>query len=463
VKFIATLMRSNVPPVYWLIPTILLTLSVSGCASKAGKAEVAANEEKSTDETALSVRAEAVQLRTIEQTVEGIGRCETLPDRVASLTPAVEGRIQRMVLKLGDAVQRGQAIVELDTRLAKANLAEKTASRDGLQASLELLKAPPRAEELKSQELAVAAAALAFDKANATAERLRPLLSKEQIPQAQMYEADMAISLAKLQRESADAQLAAMKLGPRPEAIAEAQAKITTAEALVDSAQAQLDLHTLTVPIDGILDSLSCQLGQTIAPGTPIGEVVDTRQLIIALWIPAREASRVALGQIVHVQPTQTSRTPGSEELESEALEGAVTFIGRAVDLQTGNLPVQILIDNSTGRFAAGQMVSVSITVGAKKNVLAVPASALFDVGEGPAICVVRDGKSVRAVPELGVRDRQWVQVLGSDLKESLSPNDQIITEGGYNLPDGTAVKVESESTGESQKAEPRAAPGEQP
>ncbi len=81
-------------------------------------------------------------------------------------------------------------------------------------------------------------------------------------------------------------------IGPRPEAVAEAEGKIKTAEALVDFSQAHLEFHTIRAPIDGVLDSLTCHPGQTIAVGTPIGEVVDTRQVFAAVWLPARSAWR---------------------------------------------------------------------------------------------------------------------------------------------------------------------------
>ena len=83
-------------------------------------------------------------------------------------------------------------------------------------------------------------------------------------------------------------QLQAMKLGLRVEAIAEARSRIYTADATVESAQAQLNLFTLKSPIAGVLDSLNCRLGQTLSPGTSVGEIVDARELMVVVWLPAR-------------------------------------------------------------------------------------------------------------------------------------------------------------------------------
>ena len=94
-----------------------------------------------------------------------------------------------------------------------------------------------------------------------------------------------------------------MMIGPRPEAVAEAEGRIKTADALVAFSQAHLDYHTIRSPIDGTLDSLTCHPGQTIAIGTPIGEVVDTRHVFASIWLPTRSALSVRVGQAARVRP----------------------------------------------------------------------------------------------------------------------------------------------------------------
>ncbi len=454
----------------WLAVAPLCVVFV-GCGQHAAPTE--RNSSAASVDEAVPVVLEAAELRTMQATVVGLGRCEALPDRIASLTPAMEGRVKQIVPRLGDWVKQGQNIVLLDTQIAEANLAEKTAARDGMQASLELLQAEPRPEDLKSQELAVELAKSSLEKARLAVERLRPLQGKE-ISAAQMYEAENVVKQAQLQVQTSEAQLLVLKLKPRAEAIREAQSRIRTASAQLETAQAQLKLLTLVSPIDGDFDSITCRLGQTITVGTPVGEVVDARTLNVMVWLSAREAARVKVGQAATVQmgATQTGvesdGTPpaNAEPAESKApdkpaadrataettpaenappeqrasIAGKVSFIGRAADPLTGNLPVRILVDNPSGQLHLGQSVSVSIVIREKQHALVIPAAALFDVGQGPVFNIVRDGKSVRAFPEFGLRDSQWVEVLGEHLSD-LKPGEQIIVDGGYNLPEGNAVK----------------------
>src|SRR5271157_2096947 len=176
--------------------------------------------------------------------------------KLAMLTHAVEGHVHELVIKQGETVKKGQPIVELDQSVALADLAEKTATRDGLKASLALLKSLPRPEERRSNELAVEQAKVALERAQAALERLRPLRAQREVSEQQVFEAKLAVTSAKILQQTAEAQLHTMLIGPRPEAVAEAEAKITVADGAVAFSKAHLDLHTIRAPIDGVLDSL---------------------------------------------------------------------------------------------------------------------------------------------------------------------------------------------------------------
>ena len=191
------------------------------------------------------VKTEPARLGTVTETVDGLGRCEALPDHIATLTPAVEGHVHELLVAQGDAVKKGQPIVEFDTAVARADLKEKTATRDGLKASLALLKSLPRAEERRATELAIEQAKLAVTLAKEAADRLRPLHDRREVSDQQLFVAEKAVEQAQIQQHTAEAQLRVMLIGPRPEAVAEAEGKIKTADALVDFSRAHLDYHTI--------------------------------------------------------------------------------------------------------------------------------------------------------------------------------------------------------------------------
>ena len=270
---------------------------------------------------------------------------------------------------------------------------------------------------------------------------MRPLRARKEVSEAQLYDTEQLLVQAQLQLQSAEAQLELLLVGPRVEAVAEAVARLASAEQAVGLAHAHRDLLSLRSPIDGVLDSLSCHPGQALAAGTIIGEVVDARRLNVVAWLPPASAARVKPGQTVRVElpdvpvsqaaepadndpeqtasaatepsaeaPSDASTGPADTHVASESpsreatgpsrqATGKVVSVGRIVDSLTGNLPVRMLLENADQRLAIGQTVSVSIVVAEHTQALVVPSAALIDLGDGPVVVVVREGKAIQLHP----------------------------------------------------------------
>ena len=421
-----------------------VSLGFAGCHGGSPSADAEAEHSAKDEEPHVTVTTEPARRGTALRTVEGLGRSEAIPEKLATLTPAVEGHVHALLVKLGETVAKNQPIVEFDKSVALADLAEKSATRDGLKAALDLLKALPRPEESRSNELAVDQAKVALDRATRLAESLKPLLARHETSEQQVVDAELAVTQAKLQLQTAEAQLRVMMIGPKPEAIAEAEAKVKMAEGAVEFSKAHLAYHTIRSPIDGVLDSLTCHPGQTIAVGTMVGEVVDTRQVLASVYLPAGSALAVRVGQQAQVRTVDSGlENGGAVAGDANLSPGKVDFVGRIADPQTGNLPVRVLVDNPKGLLTVGQTVGLTITVAEQKGVLEVPSVSILDLGEGPVLTVVRDGKTALLHPELGASHAGWVAISGTDLKEG----EPVIVEGGYNLPEGTPVEAAPSKT----------------
>jgi len=396
------------------------------------------------------VRVVKAQRLEMADHVSGLGRCEALADRIAALTPLVEGRVEKVLVAPGQEVLAGQPIVQLDTTLARADLAEKESLRDSLVASLALLKSLPRPEEQQVAKLQIADAQIAVARAQSVVDRLRPLRARNEVSEQQMFEAEQTLAQAKVQQQAAEAQHRTMMLGPRSEAVAESQAKIAVAENAVASSQARLDLHTIRSPIDGKLDRLNCYPGQTLTLGTTIGQIVDMQRVVATVWLPIRAVHSVRAGQSAVVSGSQRGqqarRMAASTAPQRRHLHGEVVSVAHMVDPQTGNVPVRIAVDNPDDTLLIGETVEVTIAVTEPSPSIAVPRKAVWSVGGDELITVVRSGKAVVLTPRFGVVNGDWIAISGTDLQQG----EPVIVEGAYNLPDGTMVTIAEH--GEAQK-----------
>ena len=431
----------------WSIAVAVLILPcLAGCARSIADPPAGNHEDA---EPAVTVRVVPAQYRTLQQTVKALGQCEALVGKLAMLTPALEGHVYAILVEQGASVKAGQPIIELDPGLPAADLAEKVAVGGAAKASLELLRSLPRPAEQQISKLAIEQARVASERAQSLLDNLKPLAERNEVSRQQMFDAEKAVEQARLQKESAEAQFRVSMLGPRAEAVAEAMSRIAIAEQAAKTSQVRLDLHTLRAPIDGVLQDLTCHPGQTIAAGTPVGEIVDSRKINVLAWLPPRSARAVRVGQKAEV----LCAAGGQEKahMPEEAFAAEVVFVGQVADAQTGNLSVRCLVNNPEGHLAIGQTVSLSIIVNEEVKVLSVPVAAIFDLGEGPLVCIVRAGKSEQLHPRLGTSHEGWVAVTGTDLKDG----DRVVVEGGYNLEDETPVNVEDGAPVKANTAEP--------
>ncbi|MCE9547122.1 MAG: efflux RND transporter periplasmic adaptor subunit [Planctomycetia bacterium] len=407
------------------------------------KEKEAEPKEKET-EASVVVRVAPAQRRALEEKVRALGRCQAPPEKLAKLAALVEGRVDKILAKPGQHVKAGQPVVQFDTTLAAADMAEKSAARDSLLATLNVLLAPPREEELQAARLAIEQAKIAEKRASATVDQLRSLRARGDASAPQLFDAEQTLADAQVQLKAADSRLALLQLAPRAQAVAEAQSKITEAERALASSTAKCNLLTIRAPIEGELDSLNCNPGQTLSVGTILGEVVDARHLMATIWISAGTAHRIQAGQAATVSPTGLSMAASAVT----GIAGHVVSVGRVADPQTGNVPVVIELPDPGGVLTVGQVVEGAVTVKKHEPLLAVPRAAIQDEGEGPLLVVVRLGKTAVLHPQLGLAADDWVAVAGTDLKEQ----EPVVIEGGYHLPEGTLVRIDTPAPAEAAK-----------
>lgn len=403
----------------------------------------------------VTVHCVPAQKQALSVSVSTLGRTELLPENLGALTATVEGHVHKLLVNLGDRVKAGQPLVQLDLTVAKTALAEKQATLDSLKAALVLLASKPRPEEVRAAELAVEQGKLSVEHAQSVIERYRPLAARNEVSRQVFADAQHTLKLDLVQRDTAQAQLKVLNLGPRPEAIAEAQTKINIAEQAVANAKALLDLHTLCSPISGTIDSLTCHPGQTLTVGTAVGEIVDRSRLLVTGYLPARSTRQVEPGMSVRLETVDgENREPAGK---SDEITGQVSFVGSVADPQTGNFPARILVDNADGRLRVGQVVKALIKLRTEQPALVVPQTAIFDQGEGPILAVVRDGKIKQLHPELGTAEGGMVAVLKTDLHEG----DQVVMDGAYNVKDGTDATIAPAPAADATKSAETAKAGE--
>ena len=133
----------------------------------------------------------------------------------------------------------------------------------------------------------------------------------------------MALTQARVQQQKAEMALTIAMLGPRRGG-RRGPGPHHCRRGGRGAGQAQRDLHTVRAPIDGILDKITCRLGQTLTVGTPIGEIVDSRRLYALVWLPMCDARLVRVGQAAQVS---SGDLPASRKVPAGQANRGIDFL----------------------------------------------------------------------------------------------------------------------------------------
>ncbi len=396
---------------------------------------------------AQPVEAAPVQKRAMPQGRQFVGTVEPL--KTSTIGSAVEELVESFLVDEGDAVKEDDVLVELRIDAVAIQLKAAEAELRFRQKELDELENGSRQEEIDRAEAEVWAAAAVRDYAAQRLRRTEQLAEQRVITEEELQEKTSAAIAAE---RNFDAKLAAWLLvlaGPRDEKIEQARARVAMQTETVNHLKDEKARHTILAPFDGIVTREHTEVGQWVAKGDPVVELVDISKVLVEVPVLEDYVGRLRPGMKWIGVEVNALR---GEELEpwvaDKLRQGVIDAVVPQGDVRSRSFPVKVLYDNPVvdGRplLAAGMLARVTLPVGDETEVLAVPKDALV-LGEGEAkVWVVNPEaeppKQVRPVPvQVGTAsDERWIEVKG-DLKEG----ELVITKGNERVVPVAPVKVE--------------------
>lgn len=318
-----------------------------------------------------------------------------------AMTQAREGKVALEVRGPGAVASRIQ--VTVSTRVTGILKALQADQGDSVKAGqlLALLEDSDAAAKAGSAAAAAAASQRNIAEADAALAKAR---ADRELAQSNFRREEEVFRAGYISQAAMDVVAAALKSAQSAEASAAATLAARQAESRASAQEAVYAraLHTftrITAPMDGLIVAREAEVGDTVAPGTPIFRLVDTR----TLWVAARIDESV-VGQVEVGQPATIRLRSGKE------VPGEVARINRQSDAATRELEVDVAFREIPERFAIDQEAQVVIHAGEEKGVV-IPASALFQQGREFGVLVVTDGRAVFRPVRTGASDGERVAV----------------------------------------------------
>jgi HlyD family secretion protein len=375
----------------------------------------------STADKKITVLAtETVTRGTVRKVLEQTGIVKSQVGAIIKIGTRATGTIDKMMVKVGDPVEKDQLVALIDSRELEAQSTEARAKLAAAQAELNRVEQvyPLRIKEAR-HDLALTRARADYLHNNYLRQQKlaeRNVISKDTIEdvhqQAEVEANQVSVkqsTLERLQREFTDEA-------------AKARAAVKQAEASLAALDVRKSYTRIYSPISGVVSQVTAQEGETIVAGLQVANlitVIDPARLEMWTYVDETDIGQVHPGQPVEFR---VDAYPG------RVFKGTVDTIYPEPEIRDNIVYYRALvkINPEQATYLRPEMTTqVQIIVAVKDDVLEIPNNALKWV-DGRQVVFVQDtdGKIRQVTPDLGLAG-----VTNTEVVEGLTAGDRVATQ----------------------------------
>jgi RND family efflux transporter MFP subunit len=332
-----------------------------------------------------------------------------LPGNIQAVTEApilarADGYIQRRLVDIGDRVQAGQPVAEIEAPELDQQVRQAKANLQQAQAGLE--QALANHEQGKSN----------LELARVTAQRWGNLLAQGVVSRQDndQYQAQYQSQLAGVQALE--------------KAIAVQRGNVAAAEANLARLDEMQNYRVVKAPFAGVITMRNVDVGVLVNAGnTLLYRIAQTGTLRTYVNVPQTNASSIRPGQ-----PARLSVT----NLPGRSFTGTVARTANSLDPTSRTMLVEVQVPNADGALLPGMYAQVDLSSARADPPLLVPGDALLVRADGTQVAVVRPDSTVHLQKiRIGRDYGDRLEVL-----EGLQEGDRIIANPGDNAREGVKV-----------------------
>ena len=340
---------------------------------------------------AVDVQAEKLEPRTIRSSVLASGRL--VHEEQVKLSTEEIGKVTAIYVAEGDAVKKGQLLLQIDDQRYRAAVEQNEAAARVQQIAIER-------QELQAQNL------------RRQWERQRDLHERKLIDDNTFDTATNNLKIAQVDLESSR------------ESLRQVQAQL-------EQAQDHLSKTRAYSPIDGIVTSLDIKVGETAIssstniPGSSLMTIANPASILTEVNVDEADIANIEVGQAARVYAIAYPDQPVDGTVSSIAVTAKV-----AEGQQGRSFAVKIRLgDPGEITLRPGMSCRAEIFSATKKDVLAAPIQSIR-VDEDLAanethryVFVVQNGAAHRAEVTVGLSDDTY-----QEIKSGVKQGDQVVT-----------------------------------
>lgn len=361
--------------------------------------------------TPRQVKTVAVAETPFGETVTANGTLAAFDQTTVSVK--VPGRIRTISVDLGSVVRRGQVIAQVDPQDYQLRVQQAEAGLAQARARLGL--APTGTDDRidPEQTSTVRQARAVLDEARFNRDRAASLVEQGVIAKAEFDSANAAFKVAEGRYQDAY------------EEIRNRQGVLAQRKSELELARQQLKDTAVIAPLDGIVQEKRTSIGEYLAAGAPVVNIVRMDPLRLRAEIPERNSRSVRRGQDVRV----------TVEGDTNVYLGKIMRLSPVIAEQNRMLVVEADVRNN-GTLRPGSFAHAEIVTDDAKMAVTVPNSAIVTFAGIEKVILVQNGKALERPITTGRRSAEFTEIVSG-----VSVGEKVVVEPG-NLQSGQVVEV---------------------
>jgi HlyD family secretion protein len=337
------------------------------------------------------------------------------------------GAITEVLVSRGQQVNKDQPLVELDTRVAAAELAKAQAGIQEAKTQEQILNQGGRVAERQQTEADLARARLDLDAAEKQYHGLERLVANQAATRVELDNARQVVEQLKLRIQALEEHKGALVTGPDKEI---AKSKVASAESAAQIARMNLDLSIVKAPMSGTVYDFDLKPGAFVNPGDLIARVGRLDHVRVTVYVDEPDLGKVRKGELVTIT---------WDAMAGHQWKGAVDKLPtQVIPLGTRQVgQVECIIDNPDRDLLPNSNITADIQAMVVPNAVAIPKEVIQRQGSEVGVLVLEKNRVVWRKVSLGVSSYTKSQVL-SGLNEGDAvalPTEKVIKNGSRVAP----------------------------
>ena len=430
---------------------MLLAFSVCGCGEENGNAGMPGGMMGRQGGLSVAVETQEISNATIEEYSKI--SCEVQAANEVRISPKVSGTIEKVYVSIGDTVQAGDVLFEIDKSSLQRQVTQANSSYVQAQVNYDAVLNGSLKNELANQQANAREKQSSYENALRTYERDKALFDSGALAQSELESAELTMNTRKREMENAQRSLALYESSTMQGNLKTVEATLAQARANYESAVDSLEDASVKAEISGVVSAVNITEGNTASAQTNAVSIVDMSRVKLSFGVTDKVVN--------HIQPgTRADVTIAS--VSPEPFSGYVSAVSPAADETSGLYTVEAYLDNPEGTVKPGMFAMVRLATNKHENTISLPVDAVIEKNGISNVFVVGNDLTVHKTQvETGLRNDEYIEVISG-----LKKGDIVVVVGQDFLDEGNTANITAgpapagAETAEQVQPHPDGAPG---